>query len=180
MNIKTLSITALVVFYFILGHCMAVRADYVLPYPSYMPGNKLYKVMRIVDKVKRFWYWGNIGQIKYHLELSDKYLVEAKTLMEYNQFLLASDALIRSDGEFMQLPKYIDGAAKEGVDTVQLRQLVHQAADKHNEVLLFLLSSTPASVIWSPEKAAATTLLLHKALENSQQILVSVRQQITH
>lgn len=168
-------IIVLLLFFMIATPLRMAHADYVLPYPSYMPGNKLYRVMRIVDQLKRFWYWGNIAQTKYHLELSDKYLVEAKTLMEYNQYLLATDALSRSNKEFMQLPKYINGVAKEGVDTKSLKQLVVSAADKHVEVLNNLLLLTPDTVVWSPEKAASTTVTLHHDIQNSLQIVSQVR-----
>src|SRR5450759_4493421 len=98
----------------IFSHSSLVYADYVLPYPSYMPGSSLYKVSRVVDRLKFYWSWGNIAQIKYHLALSDKYLVEASTLMEYKQYLLGVDALRRSDAEFTKLPVYVAGAKKEG------------------------------------------------------------------
>src|SRR5260221_10615939 len=111
---KTLFTLLLVVFCLLCTP--VVRAEYVLPYPSFMPGNKIYRVTRVIDKLKKYWYWGNISQIKYHLGLADKYLVEAKTLMEYNQFLLAADALRRSDDEFAQLPTYIVGARHDVVD----------------------------------------------------------------
>jgi len=79
-----------------------VRAEYVLPYPSAMPGNKLYRIMRIIDELKKPLYFGSITRYKYHLSLADKYLVEAKTLFEYKQYLLAVDALERSDREFQE------------------------------------------------------------------------------
>src|SRR5450759_5012191 len=87
----------------VFSHSSLVYADYVLPYPSYMPGSSLYKVSRVVDLLKFYWSWGNIAQIKYHLALSDKYLIEAKTLMEYKQFLLGTDDLRRYDKEFVNL-----------------------------------------------------------------------------
>lgn len=92
----------------------SVRADYVLPYPSVMPGNKLYRITRIVDQLKKYWYFGNIAQIKYHLGLSDKYLVEAKTLFEYKQYLLATDALKRSSDQFSQIHQYVIKAEAGG------------------------------------------------------------------
>ena len=109
----------------------AVRADYVLPYPSYMPGNKLYKVGRVIDTHKRFWYFGSIAQTKYHLGLSDKYLVEAKTLFEYKQYMLGADALIRSNNEFNEIPHYIAKAKESGIDVTLLKATILYAAKKH-------------------------------------------------
>ena len=75
----------------------SVFADYTLPYPSYMPGNKLYKASRLFDELQKYWHWGNIASVKYRLKIADKYLVEAKVLFEYKQYVLALDALERSD-----------------------------------------------------------------------------------
>ena len=155
----------------LIAYCLlfipSVLADYVLPYPSYMPGNKLYRVIRIVDQLKRYWYWGNIAQLKYHMGLSDKYLVEAKTLMEYNQYLLAADALIRSDNEFMQLTKYVGGAKNEHVDVTHYKELVSGAAQKHTQVLSSLMLLVPKEFTWTPEKAKATDLKLQDMLNAS-------------
>ncbi len=151
-----------------------VLADYVLPYPSYMPGNKLYTVTRIIDGLKRFWYFGNIAQVKYHLGLSDKYLVEAKTLMEYNQYLLGADALTRSDRQFTQLPPYLIGAKNERADIAVLKQTVQDAAAKHTEILKQLQAAVPVQFTWTPEKSASTALNLGSMIQSSRALRTSV------
>ncbi len=135
--------------FFFLLITIPVRAEYVLPYPSFMPGNKLYRLTRIIDKLKNYWYFGEIAQAKYHRGLSDKYLVEAKTLFEYKQYLLGGDALRRSDEEFAKTPKN------------------PEAAQKHIEILTGLLSIVPDSFTWTPEKAGSTELPLKDLLEAS-------------
>ena len=148
----------------------STNASYVLPYPSYMPGNKIYRISRVVDHLKNYWYFGNIAQVKYHLSLSDKYLVEAKTLFEYNQYLLATDALVRSDKEFLQLPVHIKGAKEEGADVINLKNLIGESAKKHTEVLSNLLMIAPADFTWTPEKAKPTELNLQKSIQSSLDI----------
>ena len=145
----------------------AIYADYVLPYPSYMPGNKLYRVTRVFDRAKKYWYWGNITRVKYHLGLSDKYLVEAKTLFEYKQYLLAADALARSDHEFGQLPAYLSGAKEKGVDISALKKTISDAAGKHREVLSVSLANVPSEFTWTPEKARPTELNLADMIRSS-------------
>jgi hypothetical protein len=154
------------------------RAEYMLPYPSFMPGNKIYKISRIVDSLNKYWYFGNIAQIKYHLNLSDKYLVEAKTLMEYKQYLLATDALIRSDNECKQVPLYVKHAELEKIDTSNLKTMIVGSMDKHEEVLTNLISITPIQFVWSPEKSQATTLLIHDNLEKSRTIRKQIRSDV--
>lgn len=153
----------------------SVLAEYVLPYPSYMPGNKLYKVTRIFDQLERFWFFGNIAQTKYHLKLSDKYLVEAKTLFEYNQYLLGADALTRSDKEFAELPGNLSGAKSEGVDITPLKQTVRDAAAKHNEILSKI--AVPEQFTWTPEKASATFLRLGTMIQSSEELRTGVASQ---
>lgn len=136
-------------------------AIYVLPYPSYLPGHALYNVSRVADEIKRYWSWGNIASIKYHLSLSDKYLVEAKTLFEYKQYLLATDALARSDGQFQKL------GAK---DIRNLSSVVNDARDKHVEILEKLLQELPKEYLWTPEKSAPTQLFLSNDIRRAIRI----------
>lgn len=145
-------------------------AGYVLPYPSIMPGNKLYRISRVVDQLKKYWYFGNIARIKYHLGLADKYLVEAKTLMEYKQYLLATDALHRSDREFLQLPKYVADAKKENKDMSAFTALIVEAAEIHISALSMLAPTVPEQFIWTPEKEKPTELNLSVLLRASQEL----------
>lgn len=147
-----------------------VKADYVLPYPSYLPGNKLYQLSLLLDKLENFWYWGNIAQFKYHLKLADKYLVEAKTLFEYEQYLLAVRALGRSDREFKQILPDLTKADKQGEDISQLKTMFSAASLKHIAVLTALAVQVPQIFVWTPEKNAPTTLKLGQLLKNSIEI----------
>ncbi len=148
----------------------SVFADYVLPYPSYMPGNKMYTVSRMIDKIKKYWYWGSIGGMKYHLSLSDKYLVEAKTLFEYKQYLLAADALLRSNKEFQEVPRFLVQAKDEGKDTSVLEQTVKDAGNVHISVLEVLKAQLPAEFTWTPEKTAPTILPISTLIDTSIKI----------
>ncbi len=142
-------------------------AEYVLPYPSYMPGNKLYQVSRILDRVKQPFYFGNIGSYKYRLMLTDKYLVEAKTLFEYKQYLLAADALGRSDEQFRGVPAHLTRATQEGKDTMLLRAQFQEACDAHVRVLTKLVSSVPKTFTWQPEKVEKTELPIGEMLRDA-------------
>jgi len=151
-----------------------VYAGYVLPYPSFMPGNKIYKISRIIDSIGNWWNFGSITQVKYHLKLSDKYLVESKTLFEYQQYLLAYDALSRSNSEFLKIPAYRARAWQEGKDIRYLEDIVLSAAKKHTEVLTSLGLSVPTSFLWVPEKSQSTQLDLQVLMSTS----IDVRNQV--
>lgn len=146
---------------------MRARADYMLPYPSYMPGNKLYAVSKALDVLNGWWHWGSIGQCKYHMQMSDKYLVEAKTLFEYKQYILALDALARSDKHIALVPRYIEQAREKEKETRDIKVLFMAELEVHKQTVSNLQSDLQKEFIWTPEKQPAQTLLLHDVLSAS-------------
>ncbi len=155
-----------------------IYASYMLPYPSTMPGNRIYKITRILDSLKTYWYFGDIAQVKYHLMLSDKYLVEAKTLFEYRQYLLAQDALIRSDNHFKLLDNALTDGTNNGKDMGEIGHTVADAADAHITLLNSLQKILPESFDWTPEKGDATRLLIYEHISDAKKIRMSVKQKI--
>ena len=107
--------------------------------------------------------------MKYHLGLADKYLVEAKILFEYKQYLLATDALKRSDMEFLAIPQFVARAKEEGKDVSLLEKTVNEAAQVHVLALETLKQTLPAEFIWTPEKKESTALHIASLLEQSVQ-----------
>lgn len=156
-----------------------VHADYVLPYPGYMPGNKLYKISRIVDQMNYWWHWGNIGRTKYYLKLSDKYIVEAKTLFEYKQYLLAVDALDRSNTAMLKTPVYLSRAKAEGKDISTLESSVRDATIEHQRILDHLLATLPEKFTWIPEKSDSIELLLADRIEAAIMIRKDLAQDLS-
>lgn len=129
---------------------VSLVSAYSLPYPSYMPGHKLYTVSRFIDTLKSYWHWGTIAQFKYHRYLADKYFVESKILFEYGQYLLAVDALKRSDEQFMMTsPKVLE----------QMKA--------HRDILKRLKQMLPEEFLWQPEKQPPTLLPLHRLLDEA-------------
>jgi len=138
----------------------AHAADYVLPYPSYMPGHVLYVPQKIVDQVQEWWYFGWIGQSIYHRELSDRYLVEADTLFRYNQHKLASEALALSNAHFLQELLTVDDLDSEGYDNGLQRLLLIKQAQAHADMLEHLDEILPKQITWEQEKKDAVVLPL--------------------
>jgi len=120
---KKLYITAILLIVIFNHFGSAVFASsYILPYPSYMPGNKLYRISRFIDSISRYWYWGNLSNIKYHQKLSDKYLVEAKVLFDYGQYFLGVEALKRSNEEIKLVRPYIDNAHRRAINVDPIKK----------------------------------------------------------
>lgn len=163
--LKTIASFILVIV--LLIYPQLVTAEYVLPYPSYMPGNKLYRISRALDQLKRYWYFGNISQIKYRLRLSDKYLVEAKTLFEYKQYVLALDALDRSNKNVHRLRLLILLSEREKKDISSLLPTIQEDMVVHQSILNTLRNQLPMETLWQPEKQPSVLLPLHQSLDTA-------------
>lgn len=142
-------------------------SSYVLPYPSYMPGNIFYKVHLFIEGAMKYWYFGNLSQFTYNLKQADKYLVEAKTLFEYNQYLLGVNALLKSDFYFKNVNIYLNKAQAEKKDIQTYTLLLQEASQKHQEVLTTLKNNVPISIVWRPEKQPASELKLEELLNSA-------------
>lgn len=146
------------------------ESAYVLPYPSFMPGSKFFAISQIWDEIKKYWYFGDFGQFSYNLKQSDKYLVEAKTLFEYRQYLLGTNALGKSDNYFNNIPKTLSNAKVKKKNITQKQNILKNAVLEHVEVLKKIKQEIPPTFQWVPEKKSPTTLFLHKLLDKSIQM----------
>lgn len=174
-NGKILSVIIVILFFFIFSASIIFASSaYVLPYPSTMPGNKMYKLRLIFEQIEKYWYFGSLSQFKYNLSLSDKYLVEAKTLFEYKQFLLAYTSLQKSNDYFSKAPYFLMLAKKEGKTINDKKDMLRSASEKHQEVLNILEEELPDVYTWTPEKEKASELQIKKAIEKA----IEVRKQI--
>jgi hypothetical protein len=135
-----------------------VNAAYVLPYPSYMPGHVLYGSQKVFDRMQEWWYFGLIGQAMYYRTLSDRYMVESKTLFEYGQHKLATQALVVSNKHFLQAYLTIMDLEAEEYDAGQQRILVQEASIKHKEILTYIDTLIPDEIVWEEEKKDSETL----------------------
>lgn len=142
-------------------------SSYVLPYPSTMPGSKLYKIHVLWEYMQKYWYFGDFGQFTYNLKESDEFLVQAKTLFEYNQFLLGYEALQKSNQYFVKIYPNLMNATRHKKNISDYTILLQEASKKHIEVLEKMKQETPATFVWNPEKSTPTTLLIHALIDNT-------------
>lgn len=165
-------ILVFVVIFFLFANQVFASSSYVLPYPSAMPGNVLYKLNLVKESLLRFWYFGDFGQFKYNLKESDKYLVEAKTLFEYEQYFLAFKSLQKSDDYFGKTLPYLLNAQKNRKNISVNRNILREAALKHIQVLSRLAKDLPLIFVWTPEKDKPTTLNIKEKIDQS----ISIRE----
>lgn len=162
MNIskKFLSVGFFIVLCLFFCADYSIAAEYVLPYPSYMPGNMLYTVSHWIDTVQKYWHFGDIAGLKYNRTMSDKYLIEAKTLFEYKQYKLAVSALQKSNEHFTDALVYLIDVNASGKDNGEQAAILRQSADQHNKVIAALDESLPDTIVWNEEQKESEELSL--------------------
>lgn len=145
----------------------ARASEYVLPYPSYMPGNAMYKVRQLVEKLQEYWYFGDMTKVKYHLKMADKYLVEAKTLFEYKQIKLAIAALDRSNYHFSNAFLYERDVVYDKKDNGEQSKQLQEAGEKHITIIDALSHELPEKIEWHEEKKDAESISLAMAFKQA-------------
>lgn len=141
------------------------QAKYVLPYPSFMPGTIFHKLYSGYEEISKIWSFGNISRFKNDLKFSDKYLVEAKILFDYNQYFLATAALERSD-KYFENTKTI----KSKIDSKNVQfdtSILFEAEKKHIEELEKLKKDLPEEFTWQEKNKEPIKLNLKKIIEKS-------------
>lgn len=169
-NEKFICLFILVFFLFFFSKTVFAESSYVLPYPSRMPGSFAYKLYLVFEGTSKYWYFGDFGQFNYTLKMADKYLIEAKTLFEYKQYLLGYKALQKSDFYFVRIVPNIINAERKGKNILQKKEILKEASGKHIEMLEEMKGKTPSTFLWQPEKSEPTALNLERAIGQSIQL----------
>lgn len=167
MKKTSLFLFVLFVFLNFIQNTAFASSDYVLPYPSSMPGSLMYKPHKAWEELSRYWYFGNFGQFTYNLKQSDKYLVEAKTLFECRQYLLGYESLQRSNEYFKKTLPFLEAAKKEKKDIKADVLLLSLASIKHIETIEKIEKEVPESFDWQPEKSSSSFLNLRSLINES-------------
>lgn len=163
-------LTILFFYFFISVRIVSAESSYVLPYPSFMPGSKIYNLHVLYEKLAKYWYFGDIGRFDYDLKEADKYLVQAWVLFEYKQYLLADNALKISDDYFSNLEKDLGKIIRNHKNINEKKNLFRKAALKHVEVLLEMEKFLPAVFLWEPEKSLSSRLYLKEDINQAVKI----------
>lgn len=150
-------------------HCFS-QGEYVLPYPSLMPGHPLYTTQEIVEKVQGVLSFGNFAKLKHHLRVADKKLVEAKTLFEYQQYLFARNALDDYKKHLRLAHVHLEKAKKEGKNTSEKKVLFRNAIAKHWSVLKEIKKEQPEHFLWQPERGVSEIIRIREILDHAIQL----------
>ena len=161
--------TVLLIFlYLFLFSPIVSAAEYILPYPSIMPGNRLYSLLQLKDAFMNFWYFGDMAKVKYNLALSDRYLIEAKTLFEYKQYKLATNSLKKSTEHYVLALLYENDVVVSDKDKGEQLLLLKAASQKHIEILDSLAKSNPKTLEWKEERKEPEELRINFLLSEAK------------
>lgn len=155
---------------FLIIPVKALASEYTFPYPGIMPGNKLYKLVLYKEKFDQIFYFGDLAQYKLNQKLSDKYLIEAKTLFEYRQYSLAVNSLSKSNEYFKKAKVSLNKANKKLKSTREKEENLKNAVYAHNSLLEKIISWVPKQYDWVDESGNILTLYLHKDISNAMSI----------
>lgn len=164
---KKAFLLGIIAIFIVYSPVVYAESNYVLPYPSAMPGSSLYTLHLAWEKFQKYWHFGTFSQFAYHKKLADKYLVQAKTLFEYKQYLLAHQALKRSDEHFKVAFRFLGKAKQNGKNTIEKELLLKEASLKHQEVLGKVREEVPEKFVWQPEKDKPTVLFLWEQIDKA-------------
>lgn len=164
----------LLLFFTFTIHLANAQSTYVLPYPSAMPGNILYKINLVKENLQKYWYFGDFAKVDYNLRYSDKYLVESITLFEYNQYLLAIDALDKSNDYFEKISPNLLVANKKGKNISEKSTILMNASKKHMEKLIKLKVELPREFLWEDEFSDPVLLEIHRDLNSAIKLRESI------
>lgn len=169
--IRKILFSSIIVFLFLFYPLKTYSSsDYVLPYPGFMPGSSFYPIFEYADLVKGFFAFGDFASFSYSLSQSDKYLVEAKVLFEYNQYPLAIKSLKKSDQYLIAAKSSLSNAKTNRKNISQKHMQLRSAEQKHTEVLDSILPKVPKIFTWEDEKKDPVLLQLESEILKSIEI----------
>ena len=106
--------------------------------------------------------------------MSDKHLVEAKTLFEYKQYALGVRALEKSNSEVVQISPLLSRLIEEKKSNPEIIENVDEEMRSHVGVLARMFSETPDSIEWTEERQAPRVINLN----DFHTIAIQLRQEL--
>lgn len=152
---------------FVFVFSSPAHASYTLPYPGIMPGNRLYVIGELFDKLKGFLAFGDFASFSHTLSQSDKYLVEAKTLFEYKQYLLGAYSLEKSNKQIILAREALDNAKDQKKDISEKEKILSSAIQKHNLILKELKSKLPDEFKWVDEDSPPVQININSDIQTA-------------
>ena len=111
------------------------HSEYPLPYPGILPGNPLYQVKMVRDKVFETLIVDPLKKADFYLLQADKRLAAGESLINKGHNQLGEETISKAEKYLLLSVELTKEAQKKGKDTKDLTDRLARAWDKHEEVL---------------------------------------------
>lgn len=118
--------------------------EYPLPYPGILPDNTLYSLKVLRDKAIEFLTVDPLKKAEFYLLQADKRLASAESLVSKGKYQLAEQTTSKAEKYFLLAINQLILAKSKGKDIVGVSDRMRRAASKHSEIILLLISKSPA------------------------------------
>lgn len=116
--------------------------DYPLPYPGILPGNPLYPLKMLRDKIVSMFISDPVKKAEFYLLMTDKRINAGIYLINYNKVSLGEPTINKGQNYFDQALDLVGKVKKDG-NVVILFDRMEKANLKHQEVLEEVLIKVP-------------------------------------
>jgi len=117
--------------------------NYFLPYPGILPGNSLYPLKMIRDRVVSYFITDPVKKAEFYLLMADKRINAGKFLADYRKYSLVEPTISKGQNYFDQSIELAAKTKKQGINIKNLTEQLNKASEKHEEVLGVILLEIP-------------------------------------
>lgn len=121
-------------------------SEYVLPYPGILPGNPLYNLKMVRDRVLGFLVADKVKRADFYLLQSDKRMAAGEALIKNNKHLLAERTMSRAVKYYEQSVKSLLELKINTDESRDLKNRLLLAGEKHQEILSGILVNLPVNL----------------------------------
>ncbi|MBI3980898.1 hypothetical protein HY345_02780 [Candidatus Microgenomates bacterium] len=123
------------------------HSEYPLPYPGILPGNPLYQLKMVRDRVFEILIVDPLKKADFYLLQADKRLAAGESLITKGNSSLGEETISKGEKYFGLAIELTKQAKSKGKDTKDLTDRLARSWDKHNEVLIELALNGPKDII---------------------------------
>lgn len=123
------------------------HSEYPLPYPGILPGNPLYQVKMVRDRVFEILIVDPLKKADFYLLQADKRLAAGESLIVKGNAILGEETISKGEKYFGLAIELTKQAKNKRKDTKDLTDRLARSWDKHNEVLTELALNGPKDII---------------------------------
>ena len=148
-----------------IDEAVTEKEEYPLPYPGLLPDHPLYFLKMARDRIQLWFTRKPLDQAKLLLHYADKRIAASLALAEKGKVGLAASTATKAEKYLEQALEAARVAQSRGEDTRDFYHQLLEATEKHEKVLMGVLSRTPDEVRTAIESAVDSNEQSHDAVE---------------